>query len=40
MASHNREMKLRKVYNHERILEVEIEKTEELLSRLVPIHVL
>ena len=40
ISSYNREMKLRKVYNHERIIEVEIEKTEELLSKLVPQHVL
>ena len=40
ISSYNREMKLRKTYNHERIIEVEIEKTEELLSKLVPIHVL
>ena len=31
---------MRKQYNRERILDVEILKTEELLSKLVPVHVL
>ena len=35
-----REMKLRKTYNSERIVEVEIRLTEELLSKLVPEHAL
>ena len=33
---YNREMRSRKVYNNERILEVEIRITEEQLSKLVP----
>ena len=33
-------MKLRKDYNREKIIEVEYDKTEELLSKLVPQHVL
>ena len=40
LGSYNREMKLRKIYNNERIIEVEIDKTEELLNKLVPKHVL
>ena len=36
ILSYNREMALRKEYNRERIIEVEYEKTEELLSKLVP----
>lgn len=36
----NREMTLRKQYNREKILDVEILKTEELLSKLVPVHAL
>ena len=40
ILSYNREMALRKEYNRERIIEVEYEKTEELLSKLVPQHVL
>ena len=35
-----REMAQRKQYNNERIIDVEIEKTEDLLSKLVPYHVL
>jgi hypothetical protein len=34
------EMAQRKQYNNERIIDVEIEKTEDLLSKLVPYHVL
>jgi hypothetical protein len=40
VASYNREMKQRKYYNAKRIIEVEINKTEDLLSKLVPQHVL
>ena len=40
IASYNREMKQRKYYNAKRIIEVEINKTEDLLSKLVPQHVL
>lgn len=35
-----REMIMRKQYNRNKILDVEIEKTDELLSKLVPVHVL
>ena len=35
-----REMTMRKQYNRNKILDVEIEKTNELLSKLVPVHVL
>lgn len=34
------EMKNRKTYNNERIIEVEIRRTEEMLSKLVPDHAL
>jgi len=37
---YTREMRLRKSYNSERIVEVEIRLTEELLSKLVPDHAL
>lgn len=37
---HSREMKNRKTYNSERIIEVEIRRTEETLSKLVPDHAL
>ena len=40
LASHTREMTTRKKYNLERIYNVEIEKTEELLAKLVPFHIL
>jgi uncharacterized membrane protein len=40
VSSHNREMRVRKQYNAKRIIEVEIDKTEELLGKLVPAHVL
>ena len=40
LASHNREMKVRKLYNAKRIIEVEIDKTADLLGKLVPQHVL
>lgn len=33
---YNREMRSRKMYNNERIIEVEIRRTEEQLSKLVP----
>jgi class 3 adenylate cyclase len=33
-------MAMRKQYNRERITDVEINKTDDLLSKLVPIHVL
>lgn len=33
-------MSQRKQYNNERIIDIEIEKTEDLLSKLVPFHVL
>jgi hypothetical protein len=36
----NREMQMRKQYNRDRIIDVEIEKNDELLSKLVPLHVL
>lgn len=35
-----REMQMRKQYNRDRIIDVEIEKNDELLSKLVPVHVL
>lgn len=35
-----REMKQRKSYNTERIIEVEIRRTEDTLSKLVPEHAL
>lgn len=38
--SYFREMSQRKQYNNERIIDIEIEKTEDLLSKLVPFHVL
>lgn len=37
---YTREMKHRKNYNSERIIEVEIRRTEEMLSKLVPDHAL
>ena len=37
---HQREMRSRKMYNNDRIVEVEVKRTEELLSKLVPEHVL
>ena len=40
LASHSREMKVRRQYNQQRIVRVEIKKTAELLGRLVPQHVL
>ena len=33
-------MTMRKQYNRERLTDVEIEKADELLSKLVPLHVL
>ena len=36
ISSHSREMKVRKTYNAKRIIEVEIDKTEDLLGKLVP----
>jgi class 3 adenylate cyclase len=37
---HHREMIQRKSLNYERILNVEIEKTNNLISKLVPLHIL
>ena len=37
---YGREMKQRKSYNSERIIAVEIRRTEEMLSKLVPEHAL
>ena len=37
---HHREMIQRKQLNYERILNVEINKTNELISKLVPFHIL
>ena len=37
---HHREMIQRKSLNYERILNVEIQKTNVLISRLVPFHIL
>jgi len=37
---HGREMRSRKIYNNDRIIDVEIKRTEEMLSKLVPEHVL
>jgi len=37
---HHREMIQRKSLNYERILNVEINKTNELISKLVPYHML
>lgn len=33
-------MQMRKQYNRDRIIDVEIQKNDELLSKLVPYHVL
>ena len=38
--SYFREMTQRKQYNTGRIMDIELEKTEDLLSKLVPFHVL
>ena len=35
---HSREMRYRKAYNSERIVNVEIRRTEEMLSKLAPDH--
>ena len=40
MMMFRREMQMRKQYNRDRIIDVEIEKNDELLSKLVPVHVL
>ena len=40
MGIHHREMIQRKSLNYERILDVEINKTNDLISKLVPMHVL
>ena len=40
LISHTREMMVRKNYNYQRIIQVEIENTEENLGKLVPMHVL
>ena len=40
IMSYDREMRSRKEYNRERIIDVEYDKTEELLTKLVPQHVL
>ena len=40
MGIHHREMIQRKSLNYERILNVEIEKTNALISKLVPFHIL
>ena len=40
IMSYDREMRTRKEYNRERIIDVEYDKTEELLTKLVPQHVL
>jgi hypothetical protein len=37
---YSREMRARKIYNNERIIEVEIRRTEEQLNKLVPEHAL
>jgi len=37
---YNREMRSRKIYNNERIIEVEIRRTEEHLNKMVPEHAL
>lgn len=37
---HHREMIQRKALNYERILNVEIDKTNNLISKLVPFHIL
>ena len=37
---HHREMIQRKSLNYERILNVEIDKTNNLISKLVPFHIL
>jgi len=37
---YNREMRSRKIYNNERIIEVEIRRTEDQLNKLVPEHAL
>lgn len=36
IMSYDREMRTRKEYNRERIIDVEYDKTEELLTKLVP----
>ena len=40
MVIYTREMKHRRTYNSERIIEVEIRRTEEMLNKLVPEHAL
>lgn len=40
MGIHHREMIQRKSLNYERILDVEINKTNVLISKLVPFHIL
>ena len=40
IANHSREMHQRRSYNQRRIIQVEIERTEELLSKLIPLHVI
>lgn len=37
---YNREMRMRRIYNNERIIEVEIRRTEDMLNKLVPEHAL
>ena len=39
LMSYDREMRMRKFYNEERILIVETEKIEETISKLVPMHI-
>jgi len=40
LMCYDREMHMRKSYNEERILQVETEKMEEAIGKLVPIHIL
>ena len=40
LVSYSREMTARKVYNNDRIVSVEIKKTEDSLQKMVPEHVL
>ena len=37
---HQREMKYRKAYNNDRIIDVETHRTENLLDQIVPSHAL
>ena len=40
LMNFEREMTTRKFYNREQILVVEMERTEEIMGKLVPYHIL